>query len=55
MVFLCATSGMFPTPVPIVDPVGAASLTHLPKQEEIRKVGGSANEVARVGDAGIFY
>src|SRR6266851_4329229 len=55
MVFLCATSDMFPTPPPIVVPVCAASLTYLPKQEEIRKVCGSADEVARVGDAGIFY
>src|SRR5712691_1559531 len=55
MVFLCATSDMFPTPPPIVVPVCAASLTYLPKQEEIRKVCGSADEVARVGDASIFY
>jgi hypothetical protein len=41
MVFLCAPSGMFPTPAPIVYPLRAASLTHLPKQEEIRKVCGT--------------
>jgi len=35
MVFLCAMSGMFPTPPPIVSPVHAALLTHLPRQNEL--------------------
>src|SRR6266487_2279383 len=41
--------------LPTMGPVCIASLTHVTKQEEIGKVCRSADEVARVGDASIFY